>query len=183
VVTWIVGTPFSRTNTKANCDRNNGQLTAYNSVLFRKSLKNCIPHWYICSISRSCIAKEKLLVYWAEGNWNSNPLCPVHKVFCNISTSPRPPKLPLPVPVSNWNFVFIFISRVRFSCPTCPTVLQFTFHQYSLTSTNHADAHCAILFIPLLFPLSLYQISPSASGPADYFKCLTLWNTNTHQYT
>jgi hypothetical protein len=32
----------------------------------------------------------------------------------------------------------IVIAAVRFSCPICPTVFQFTTHQHSETSTNHA---------------------------------------------
>jgi len=71
------------------------------------------------------------------------------------------------------------ISPVRFPCPICPTVFQFTSHQHSLTSTNNAAAHCAILFVPLLIPLFSEQITPSASVLTQYSRVYSL----EHVYT
>jgi len=68
------------------------------------------------------------------------------------------------------------ISPVRFSCPICPTVFQFTTHQKSVTSTNHAAPHCRTLFIPLLLPLPSQHISPLAPVLTK-FSFFFLWNT------
>jgi hypothetical protein len=61
------------------------------------------------------------------------------------------------------NVCVFLIYPVHFSFPTCPTVFQFTNHQHSLTSSNHAAPHCAIFYISLLLPLSSEQISPCYS--------------------
>jgi len=71
------------------------------------------------------------------------------------------------------------IFSVHFSRPMCPTVSQFTPHQYSLTNTNHTAPHYAILFISLPLTLSSDQKCFSAMVLAQYLKCLVQWNTYT----
>ena len=77
------------------------------------------------------------------------------------------------------------ISAVRFSCPICPTAIQFTAHHHSTPSTNHAAPHCAVLFNLLLLclslqnkylPQSLFQHNMSVFSRRNT-------NTNTHKRT
>ena len=75
--------------------------------------------------------------------------------------------------------VFV-ISLVHFSCPICPTDYQFTTHQHLLINTIHAAPQCAVLFIPLLLPLSSDQISPSVPVPTQYFRVNPVEHQHKH---
>ena len=80
-------------------------------------------------------------------------------------------------------FLVILISPVRFSCPTCRTVCQFTTHHQSVNSTNNAAPHCAILFIPLPLLLSSHQISPSVYVLSWYFFVSSLEHKHKHKHS
>ena len=149
------------------------------------SLKICNLHCLVCSVSRTYIAKEEFLFYWAEFIWNFNHLCPVHILFLTFYLG-----LVLPKCFSlSWfpiEILCVFlISPVRFSFPIYPTAFQFTIHHHSVTSTIDAAPHCTILFIPLLIPLSSHQISPLAPVLAQYFRfysCGTQIKTHTIEH-
>ena len=125
------------------------------------------------------IWKEEFVFYWLEGNSNCIPLCEVHYF---VLTSHLALDLPKCIFLSRFPAEIVgefLISPVPFPCPICPTVFQFTTHRHSLTISYLAAAHRAILFIPLLHPLSSVQVSHSASVLAKYFRVYLLEEKHT----
>jgi hypothetical protein len=184
VVTWSVSTPCEQTNPYKLWDRSNARLTLYNSVKFFRSLNNFYPQWLVPFISGTDIAKEECVLYWAEAT--GIVFLYVHFMTFSLGLDVLDC---LYISGFQTEILCVFlISPVHFSRPICPTVFQFPTHLYSVTSTNHAASHCAILFILLLLPLSSYQISPSVSVLAQYFRVNSLEhkhkpNTNTNTNT
>ena len=138
----------------------------------------------MCSISRTCIAKEEVTFYLMEGTCNCTPLRQVQHVICNNSSSPRIPKLPLSFTDSNWKCVCILnfsstflLSHLshslsahhpppfthHFSCPICPTLFQLTTHHHSL----------AISPVPSV-PLSFSSPTTTIHSPVQTMQPLTV---------
>jgi len=103
-------------------------------------------------------------------NWYCNPSCPFITLSLSFHLGLDHRKCLFLSWFCDWNFVCILISTVRFPCPICPTVTQFTIHHHSVNSTNHAAPHSTIMFIPMLLPLSSHQISLLTSVLAQYFR-------------
>jgi len=87
-----------------------------------------------------------------------------------------------PLSVSNWNCLCIFNFSNTFPLSHLSRCLSVHLPPPFTHNTNHAARHFAILFKPLTHSLSSDQISNSASGLAQHFKCLILWNTNTNTH-
>jgi len=101
--------------------------------------------------------EEEFVFYWAEGNWNCNPLCPVHHVVFNISSRTRSPEVPLPLMFSKRNFVFIF----NFSSPFLISHLSHCLSVHHPPPFTHQYQSCSPSLCNFVHP----PATPSAFRP------------------